>query len=174
MLFCLFGIFGIYRYRTENTDTELPRYRIFFGTDRYQFRLEPNLPQYRSTEPIGSVIPNAQGEWPPSPKRSDWRCCGRIEECVRDVVSSVRVSMSPRRGGSPSFYRPRRGRFTGMPHYLATGGGMACSSGESVAVLTVLATILSSWRVLYPNSGSFEGRDVVVDRSVLRRARGSR
>jgi hypothetical protein len=61
MLFCLFGIFGIYRYRTENTDTELPRYRIFFGTDRYLFRLEPNLPQYRSTEPIGSVIPNAQG-----------------------------------------------------------------------------------------------------------------
>jgi hypothetical protein len=65
--------------------------------------------------------------WPPSPKRSGWRCCGRIEECVRDVVSNVRVSMSLRRGGSPSFYRPRRGRFTGMPHYLATGGGMACS-----------------------------------------------
>jgi hypothetical protein len=40
--------------------------------------------------------------------------------------------------------------------------------------LTVLATILSSWRVLYPNSGGFEGRGVVVDRGVLRRARGSR
>jgi hypothetical protein len=89
---------------------------------------------------------------------------------VCDVVSSVRVSMSLRRRGSPSFYRPRRGRFTGMPHYLATGGGMACSSGKSAAVLTVLATISSSWRVLYPNSGGFEGRGVVVDCGVLRRA----
>jgi hypothetical protein len=57
-----------------------------------------------------------------------------------------------------------------MLHYLATGGGMACSSGKSAAVLTVLATILSSWHVLYPNSGSFEGRGVVVDRGILRRA----
>jgi hypothetical protein len=40
--------------------------------------------------------------------------------------------------------------------------------------LMVLATILSSWRVLYPNSGSFEGRGVVVDRGVFRRAQGSR
>jgi hypothetical protein len=47
---------------------------------------------------------------------------------------------------------------------------MACSSGKSAAVLTVLATILSSWHVLYPNSGSFEGRGVVVDRGILRRA----
>jgi hypothetical protein len=51
---------------------------------------------------------------------------------------------------------------------------MACSSGKSAAVLMVLATILSSWRVLYPNSGSFEGRGVVVDRGILRWARGSR
>jgi hypothetical protein len=41
------------------------------------------------------------------------------------------------------------------------------------AASTVLATISSSWRALYPNSGSFEGRGVVVDRGVLRRARGS-
>jgi hypothetical protein len=40
--------------------------------------------------------------------------------------------------------------------------------------LTVLATISSSWRVLYPNSGSFEGRGVVVDRGVLIRAQVSR
>jgi hypothetical protein len=105
-------------------------------------------------------------------------------EVIGDVVGELRnvcvkwfrmfVSMSLRRGGPPSFYRPRRGRFTGMPHYLATGGGMACSSGKSAAVSTVLATILSSWRVLYPNSGSFEGRGVVFDRGVLRQARGSR
>jgi hypothetical protein len=51
---------------------------------------------------------------------------------------------------------------------------MACSSRKSAAVLAVLATISSSQRVLYPNSGGFEGRGVVVDRGVLRRARGSR
>jgi hypothetical protein len=51
---------------------------------------------------------------------------------------------------------------------------MACSFGKSAAILTVLAAISSSWRVLYPNGGSSEGRGVVVDRGVLRRARGSR
>jgi hypothetical protein len=61
-----------------------------------------------------------------------------------------------------------------MPHYLAIGGGMACSSGKSAAILAVLATISSSWRALYPNSGSFEGRGVVVGRGILRQARGSR
>jgi hypothetical protein len=57
-----------------------------------------------------------------------------------------------------------------MPHCLATRGSMACSAAEFAAVLTVLATILSSWRVLYPNSGSFEGEGIVVGRGVLRRA----
>jgi hypothetical protein len=50
---------------------------------------------------------------------------------------------------------------------------MACAAAELAVVLTILATILSSWRVLYPNSGGFEGRGVVVDRGVFRRARGS-
>ena len=63
---CWFGSFGKYRNRTERTDTELRRYRIFCGTDRYRFSLEPNLPRYRGTEPIGSVVPNAQSDW------SDW------------------------------------------------------------------------------------------------------
>jgi hypothetical protein len=40
--------------------------------------------------------------------------------------------------------------------------------------LTVFATISSSWRVLYPNSGNFEGRGAVVDRGILRRAQVSR
>jgi hypothetical protein len=51
---------------------------------------------------------------------------------------------------------------------------MACNTAELAAVLTVLATILSSWCVLYPNSGSFEGKGVVVGCGVFRRARGSR
>jgi hypothetical protein len=61
-----------------------------------------------------------------------------------------------------------------MPHYLATGGGMACSAGKSAAVLAALALVLSSWRVPYLNRGDFEGGGAVVGRGVLRRARGSR
>jgi hypothetical protein len=57
-----------------------------------------------------------------------------------------------------------------MPHYSATWGSMVCSTTELAAALTVLATIWSSWRVLYPNSGSFEGRGAVVDHGVLGRA----
>jgi hypothetical protein len=33
---------------------------------------------------------------------------------------------------------------------------MACSAAELAVVLTVLDTVLSSWRVLYSNSGGFE------------------
>jgi len=58
----LFGSFGKYQNRTESTDTEFPRYRVSAGTDRYRLTEEPNLYGYRRTEPIGSVLPNAQGE----------------------------------------------------------------------------------------------------------------
>jgi hypothetical protein len=78
------------------------------------------------------------------------------------------------RGGSPSFYRPRRGRFTCMPHYLATCGGMVHSATELTDVLANLAPITASRRVLCLNRGDFEGRGVVVDRGAFRRARGSR
>jgi hypothetical protein len=75
-------------------------------------------------------------------------------------------------GSSPSFYRPRRGRITSMPHYSATWGGMVRRAVEWAAALTVLAAIWPSWRILYPNSGGFEGRGAVVGRDVPRRARG--
>jgi hypothetical protein len=61
-----------------------------------------------------------------------------------------------------------------MPHYLATRGSMACGAAELAVVLAVLALVSSSWRVLYPNSGGFEGKGVLVDHGVFRRARGSR
>jgi hypothetical protein len=93
---------------------------------------------------------------------------------VRGAVSNVCVAMSLRQGGSPPFYRPRRGRFTGVPHCSATGRGMACLTGESAAVLAALALVLSSWHALYLNRGGFEGEGVVVGCSVLRWARGSR
>jgi H+/gluconate symporter-like permease len=57
-----------------------------------------------------------------------------------------------------------------MPHCLATRGSMACSTAELAAVLAVLATISSSWCVLYPNSGGFEGKGIAVDHGVFRRA----
>jgi hypothetical protein len=107
--------------------------------------------------------------WPASPwwdDRNEFRCCGRIGEYVCVCV----VSCSLRRGSSPSFYRPRRGRITSMLHYSATWGSMVCSAAELVAALTVLATSWPSWRILYPNSGSFEGRGAVVGRGVPRRA----
>jgi hypothetical protein len=47
---------------------------------------------------------------------------------------------------------------------------MVCSAAELAAALTVLATIWSSWRISYPNSGSFEGRGVVAGRGVFRKA----
>jgi hypothetical protein len=43
---------------------------------------------------------------------------------------------------------------------------MVCNAVEWAAALTVLAAIWSSWRILYPNSGSFEGGGAVVGRGV--------
>jgi hypothetical protein len=63
-----------------------------------------------------------------------------------------------------------------MPHYFPTCGDMASSAVELTAVLTNLAPVAASWRVLCSNRGDFEGRGVVVDRpvSACERARGSR
>jgi hypothetical protein len=57
-----------------------------------------------------------------------------------------------------------------MTHYSATWRGMVCNAAEWGAALTILATIWPSWRILYPNSGSFEGRGVVPGRGVFRKA----
>jgi hypothetical protein len=84
------------------------------------------------------------------------------------------LSRVPAAGGSPPFYRPRRGRFRGMPHYLATGDGMAYSAGELTVVLANLAPVMASWRALCLNRGNLEGGGVVVDLGVSRQARRSR
>jgi hypothetical protein len=81
---------------------------------------------------------------------------------------------APAAGGSPPFRRPRRGRFTVMPLYLATCGGTAHSVGELTAVLANLAPVMASWRALCLNRGGLEGEGVAVDRGVPRRTRGSR
>jgi hypothetical protein len=77
-------------------------------------------------------------------------------------------------GGSPPFYRPRRGRFTGMPHYFATCDDMAYSAGKLTVVLANLVPVMASWCALCLNRGGFEGGGMVVDRGVSKRARGSR
>jgi hypothetical protein len=43
---------------------------------------------------------------------------------VRYLLSPVLCLCPLRRGSSPSFYRPRKGRITCMPHYSATWGSM--------------------------------------------------
>jgi hypothetical protein len=63
-------------------------------------------------------------------------------------VSAVRLRVRPLRPGDcPSFYRPRREQFTGVPHYFPTCGGMACSAtelddhpGESCSCWAVVAS----------------------------------
>jgi hypothetical protein len=50
---------------------------------------------------------------------------------VRDCYPS---SCPLRLGDCPSFYRPRREQFIGVPHYAPTCGGMACSATELTIV----------------------------------------
>jgi hypothetical protein len=89
----------------------------------------------------------------------------RVESvCVIAVRCRV---LSPAAGGRPSFYRPRRGRFIGVPHYSPTCGGMASSAVELTTVLANLAPVVASWLVLCPNRSGFEGGGVVVGRPVV-------
>jgi hypothetical protein len=79
-------------------------------------------------------------------------------------VIAVRRPVPRGWGGLPSFYRPRRGRFIGVPHYFPTCGGMASSTVELTAVLAVPAPVEASWRVLCSHRSGFEGRSVAVGR----------
>jgi hypothetical protein len=72
----------------------------------------------------------------------------------------VSVRRPPRLGDCPSFYRPRRGQFTDVPHYSPTCGGMACSATELATVLANLAPVGASWRVLRLYRSGFEGGGV--------------
>jgi hypothetical protein len=78
-------------------------------------------------------------------------------------VCAVRLRVCPLRlGDCPSFYRPRREQFTGVPHYFPTCGGMACSATELTTILANLAPVGTSWRVLCPYRSGFEGGGVEV------------
>jgi hypothetical protein len=91
--------------------------------------------------------------------------------------SAVRLCPRPLRlGVRPSFYRPRREQFTGVPHYSPTCGGVASSAAELTAVLVNLTPVGASWRVLCPYRGDFEGGGVEVGCAAAARgpARGCR
>jgi hypothetical protein len=95
------------------------------------------------------------------------KCAMRPVSCC--VFSSIRPLWQ---GGSSPFYRPRRERITCMPRYLAMWGSVVCYAVEQAAALTILAAIWPSWRILYRNSGGFEGRRAADGCGVLRWARG--
>jgi hypothetical protein len=77
-------------------------------------------------------------------------------------VIAVRRLIPPRLGGYPSFYRPRRGQFTCLPHYFPMCGGMASSVADLTAVLANPAPVEASWRVLCSYRSGFEGGGVAV------------
>jgi hypothetical protein len=77
-------------------------------------------------------------------------------------VTAVRRPVSPRLGGCPSFYRPRREQFTCMPHYFHACSGMANSAAELTAVLPNPAPVEASWCVLRLYRSGFEGVGAVV------------
>jgi hypothetical protein len=68
-----------------------------------------------------------------------------------------------RPGDCPSFYRPRREQFIGVPHYSPTCEGMTSSAAELTVVLANLVPAGASWRVLCSYRSGFEGDGVVVD-----------
>jgi hypothetical protein len=67
-----------------------------------------------------------------------------------------------RLGDRPSFYRPRRVRVTGVPHYSSTCGGMASSAIELTTVLANFVPVVASWPVLCSYRSGFEGGGVEV------------
>jgi hypothetical protein len=79
-------------------------------------------------------------------------------------VIAVRRPLSPRLGDRPSFYRPRGERFTCMPHYFPTCGGMASSATELTVVQANTAPVEASWCVLCSYRSGFEGGGVELGR----------
>jgi hypothetical protein len=82
-------------------------------------------------------------------------------ESVYAITARRRVSPL-RLGDRPSFYKPRRERFTGVPHYYPMCGGMASSATELMSVLANLVPVVASWRVLCSHRSGFEGGGVEV------------
>jgi hypothetical protein len=95
-------------------------------------------------------------------------------ESVRDCYMSSPLPL--RLGDCPSFYRPRKEQFTGVPHYSPMCGGVASSATELATILVNLAPVGASWRFLCSYRSGFEGGGVEVGCPVVARgpARGCR
>jgi hypothetical protein len=89
-----------------------------------------------------------------------------IEASANIVVKAGGVCViaihPPRLGDCPSFHRPRRGQFTGVPLCSPTCEGMASSATELTTILANLAPVEASWRVLCLCRSDFEGSGVEV------------
>jgi hypothetical protein len=75
---------------------------------------------------------------------------------------AIRRPVSPRLGGCPSLYRPRREQFTCMLHYFSRCGCMVNSAAELTAVLANPAPVEALWCVLCSYRNGFEGCGVAV------------
>jgi hypothetical protein len=98
-----------------------------------------------------------------------------VEKAKSVWLIAIRRPMSPRLGDCPSFYRPRRVKFTCVLHYFPTCGGMAGSAMELTTVLANPAPVEASWCVLCSYRSGFEGRSAAVGRpaSVVGRFEGA-
>jgi hypothetical protein len=79
-----------------------------------------------------------------------------------ESVCAIAFRRPLRLGDCPSFYRPRREQFIGVPHCFSTCEGMVSSATELTTVLANLAPVGASWRVLCLYRGGFEGGGVEV------------
>jgi hypothetical protein len=77
-------------------------------------------------------------------------------------VIAIRRPLSPRLGGFPSFYRPRKEQLTCMPHYSPTCTSIANSAAEPTSVLANPAPAEALWCVLFSYRSGSEGGGVAV------------
>jgi hypothetical protein len=100
--------------------------------------------------------------WPPSPRGLIEASANIVEKAESGRVVAVRLPVSLRLGGCLSFYRPKRGQFTCMPHYFPMCTGMANNAAEPTSILANPAPVETSWRVLCSHRCDFEGGGVAV------------
>jgi hypothetical protein len=86
------------------------------------------------------VSSKSLGEWLKILWENEYVVCGVV--CgAESLFVCPSVSLSPRLGVHPPFYRSRERRVTCAPRYLATWGCTSCYAVEWAAVRTVFAAI---------------------------------
>ncbi|XP_021319290.1 uncharacterized protein LOC110436493 [Sorghum bicolor] len=129
----LFGTFGIYRYRTESTETKIPRYRVFLGTEQYRLSLVPN---YRITERPGLAAPPSSPTTPlrpppplppPSLQRLPSHDLSNDSGCDDDWARQRRHNAEP---AAPAPTRSLALRFAGCSWSWKLGGRQRKTAGR--------------------------------------------